>query len=349
MDRLYINSSDKTLLPVTATPRWLRPTKYLDPYVQTPAFTIAGASDGVGTEPCNDLQTTPGAKPLNIVGGADGNYIYVRHVDFGASLGAKSVHLRVATPQAGASIAIYSSMPPSLPSSQPPPSLITECTLPQTGDLQAWTTVTCAIPNAKRASHVQSEIHFAFRCPSCSKSTTSVVNFNWWKFDGGRASGVLPPATEVPVQIKARGAGRRYLAADNNIGNGAVNACATARNATGTKFKLIDNDDGSWGIATAAATGHKLLCVDKDTGKLFPAKMPLQTSKDCTKFRLQPTVDGSWALQSYVNRLWLEVNVALVPIGARGVECDGTGLVKATAEDPRGLLRDAGRFDFVEI
>ena len=55
----------------------------------------------------------------------------------------------------------------------------------------------------------------------------------------------------------------------------------------------------------------------------------------CTKFRLQPTVDGSWAVQSYVHgQQWLTV--------APG------GHVMAASADPRGVAQDAARFELVE-
>merc|ERR1712166_1705791 len=54
LDRVHVNTTDRRLLPVTATPSWLRPVKYLDPFAMTPAFTMAGNSIGINTELCED-------------------------------------------------------------------------------------------------------------------------------------------------------------------------------------------------------------------------------------------------------------------------------------------------------
>ena len=84
LDRLYINETDGALLPVTSTPQWLRPLKYLDPYLQTAAFQMASCSPGVDTEPCRDAASrTPGAQALNLHGLVDQSYVHVRAVDFG--------------------------------------------------------------------------------------------------------------------------------------------------------------------------------------------------------------------------------------------------------------------------
>lgn len=93
MDRLYMNRTDGALLPVTSTPRWMRPFKYLDPYDQTPAFTMASCSPGIDTGPASD-SPTPGAQRLQLRGIRHGAYVHVRAVDFG-SQGAAGVVFRV--------------------------------------------------------------------------------------------------------------------------------------------------------------------------------------------------------------------------------------------------------------
>jgi hypothetical protein len=106
-----------------------------------------------------------------------------------------------------------------------------------------------------------------------------------------------------------------------------VRASDVSTSAAGTKFTLIDHEDGSWGIEAAAA--GKLLCAQA-TGELVVSQ-PLHSGAECVQYRLQPTVDGSWAIQSYVTKGWLEAAV------------DGT--LTATAADPRGLPDDSGRFE----
>lgn len=343
MDRLYVNSTDKSLLPVTATPRWLKPARYLNPYVQTPAFTIAYASAGVATKASTDAETTAGAKQLAIFGPA-GSYTMNRHVDFGKSPGATSVQLRVATAGNGTSIEIFSSLTDShMGGSSSPPSFrtssarIAACKLPNTGGLNVWETVVCPIlplaGNVAPAAGTKSYLHFLFQCPSCAQNAPAVVGFNFWRFNGGRASNAVPPKTQVPVQLRSRGAAGLYLAADGP--GGAIRASSRTSKDSSTHFRLVDNEDGSWGIQTAE---QQLLYVQKSTGELLPSPQHMPSSDDNGKFRLQPTVDGSWAVQSYATRLWLEVTGSAANF-----------LVTATAEDPRGLLADGGRFDLVEM
>jgi hypothetical protein len=106
-----------------------------------------------------------------------------------------------------------------------------------------------------------------------------------------------------------------------------VRASEVSTSSKGTKFTLVDNEDGSWGIEAAVA--GNLLCAQV-TGELL-ASQPLNSSAECVQYRLQPTVDGSWAIQSYVTKGWLAAAV------------DGT--LAATATDPRGLPDDNGRFE----
>ena len=266
MDRLYVNRADRTLLPVTATPSWLRPAKYLDPYTQTPAFTVAFASKGVRTDPCGadpewpcDTETTPGAKPLHIAGTTDGSFVAVRHVDFGGGGGggggtsggtrggATAVQLRVATSYNDVSIEIRASSSPSLPQSPSPAStvLLAKCILPNTN--RAWFTSECAIPHPNTTAGVQTNLIFVFRCANCRQGSGAddVARFNFWQFIGGKASGTPPPSVSVDVRIRARGGagGRRYLVAEH--AGDLLKAAAVSPNAPGTELKLVDREDGS--------------------------------------------------------------------------------------------------------
>lgn len=347
LDRLYVNQTDKSLLPVTATPSWLRPAKYLGPYSRTPAFTVAGASTGISTEPCSDVEMSPGAKPLNIhvsrvtpitrrgsYTRAHPNtgtytdthahaYTFVRHVDFGVvGAGATGVEFRVATPLQGVLVEIRSGGLGGAAGK------IVDCDMPSTGGWQTWLTASCAIPPG-RLTGVHGSVFFVFRCSTCSMNGITggaIVNLNFWQFSGGKESGVLPPATTVPVTIKARGAGGSYLVVAH--AGGAASATATSSSAAEASFTLIDNDDGSWGIEAAACA--KLLCVQSSISGELLATQPLHSRAACSQFRLQPTVDGSWAIQSCATRRWLAASN------------DGTLVVAAA--DPRGLENDAGRY-----
>ena len=384
LDRFYVNTSDarKALLPITATPSWLRPAKYLNPYAQTPAFTMAGASPGVHTEPCRDAASTHGAKHFNVAGLLVNGFVHVRHADFGSGSGATSVQLRVATKK-GVAVEVRSS-PRVTRAPHADAKLIVACDVPATGGWENWKTVTCPIP-AGRASGVHAAVYFVFRLPTGggtpngnilngnrlngnrpngnrlngnrpngnrlngsrlngsrlltgngggggSGGNIGLARFNFWQFRGGKVTGAVPPPVTVQVAIRARGTGQYVVA------RAGVPASANATTAgTAGSFVLVDNEDGSWGIMASAGG---LLCA-QDSGELLASRPEPRLPSgrgvavaECTQFRLQPTVDGSWAMQSYHTRGW--------------VKADGAdGLLHALGHDPRILAHDAGRFELI--
>eukprot|EP01047_Picozoa_sp_COSAG01_P021466 COSAG01_NODE_1246_length_11073_cov_38.365683_6_plen_710_part_00 len=326
LDRMYVNRTDYSLLSVTATPRWLRPLKYLNPFVRTPAFTIAGASIGIDTEPCTDAETSPGAKALNIAHSYDGAATFIRHVDFGKT-GATSIQLRVATPLAGTWIEIRSDTTSN--SSR----LLAQCQLPHTGGWQKWRTINCVIP-AGHAVGIHKTIHFVFRCTSGhSNRHEGLVNFHWWQCFGGQTSGTVPPSVAIPVKIRARGSGGRFLTLTLPV-NGSSLLVASSTDGI-TTFDLIDNEDGTWAIAAISDGDCSMLCV-QSSGVVTASHRQVGSRPTCTKFRLQPTLDGSWAICSYMSGTgWLVVG-------------DGQRVV-AAAVDPRGQLNDRARFELTEV
>ena len=125
VDRLYFNDSDPThpLLPVAATPGWLRAAQgYLSPYdAPVPAFTIAQASKGVFTRPSGDggedslaVRSHDDAKQLCIDGILDGGWTHTRQVDFGTpKTGA------AASPPVALALALRVAVPPCSPGDCP--------------------------------------------------------------------------------------------------------------------------------------------------------------------------------------------------------------------------------------
>lgn len=291
---------------------------------------MAGASFGIGTEPTTDPAPIVGAKPLQLTGIGSGSHLFVRHVDFGDSPGAAVVHLRVATPLRGVMVAISANL--AVGTSAPAPVVIAECQIPVTGSWDTWTTLRCPVM-AARAVGIASTVRFEFGVAGPfgqELNQPELIKFRSWQFYGGSTSDKTPPAVTVPVIICARGAGGRYLVVRAH--GGAVTATEESANTEGTKFTLVDNEDGSWGVLAVEA--GLLLCVEAGRAHVA-ASEPTGSPAQCARFRFQPTVDGSWAVQSYLNWHWL------APIGPEA-------RIVAAALDPRGLGSDAGRFEIKE-
>ena len=118
------------LLPVSATPSWVRQLRYLNPYARTPATLSAAMSSGLGTEPCAE-----GGRNLGFV--TAGATLQLKGVDFGGAPGAATLTLRVASPLAGCSVSVLADG-----------ALLGACSVPRTGDWQVYANTTCAVAGA---------------------------------------------------------------------------------------------------------------------------------------------------------------------------------------------------------
>jgi hypothetical protein len=132
------------LLPVSATPRWVRQLKYVDPYARVPATLSAAMSEGLDTEPCAE-----GGRNLGFI--SDGAVLSLAGVDFGAAAAA-AVTLRVATPLAGGSVTV---LVDGAPAGAP-------CAVPATGDWQVFTNVSCPLFAGGPAVGVAANLSFVF-------------------------------------------------------------------------------------------------------------------------------------------------------------------------------------------
>lgn len=129
----------------------------LDPYAQQEAETMAW-SEGIEVEVCSE-----GGMNVGSIHGGD--YIKVKGVDFGA--GAASFAARVASASDGGGI--------ELRLGNETGDLIGSCDVSNTGDLQAWTTVSCPVSGVT-GTH---DLFFVFT----GDSTDSLFCFNWWQFE----------------------------------------------------------------------------------------------------------------------------------------------------------------------
>lgn len=147
------------------------PVAALDPYETNEAESMAWES-GIETESC-------GEGGMNVTAISSGDYIKVRNVDFGA--GATSFSARVAASTIGGTIQIRLGSQTG--------TLVGSCTVPVSGGLQSWTSVTCPVTLAKGIA----DVLFVF-------GGNGTFNFNHWQFTGsgatsgaGGASGFASP------------------------------------------------------------------------------------------------------------------------------------------------------------
>lgn len=357
VDRLYFNDSDHekpTMLPVTATPGWLRAAvAYLSPFVAAaPAFTMAQASEGVFTRPSGDSGVKSiaamlgGAKQLCIDGIRNGAWTLTRQVDFGMSLGGSSSQqmslvLRVMVApfsQQGGCPRI------SLHLDQLISRSVVYCQLNST-DSQ-WRTVVCPVeaPSAIRLHGVH-DLWIEFEGV---EAPTTLLAVSWWQvksyYDGYPVSArklaaarmhTSPTKAAIPLIISSIAAGGSVAIRDT----GPQGAVLVAGQGTQlADLALHDNEDGTWAIEVKLGPNHTTQSYACATPKTGLVTVIAATSRaNCTQFRVQVMADGYYALRSTALGLWITVSAS-----AAG----GGGLVVASP-NPR---RDPGAvFNFTTL
>ena len=272
------------LMPVTATPAWVRQLAYVDPYARVSALLSAAMSRGLGSEPCAE-----GGLNLGFI--SDGATLALAGVDFGAAPGAATVTFRVATPLSGAAIEVLLDG-----------AAAAACAIPRTGDWQIYANVSCAL-RAGAAVGVVANLTLRFSGPGSG----GLMNLIYYAFAGGSPSGALPPPVAVPLAWRSAASGR-YVCAAADAG-----ALVTASAAAPCPWTLLDMEDGTYALATATAAGTRYACVG--------AAAALAASADahddpCTRFFLYGTPPGSYGLLAAQSGRFLTDDGAAAPIVA---------------------------------
>ncbi|SDF45266.1 Carbohydrate binding module (family 6) [Lentzea fradiae] len=131
------------------------PADTLNPYVRQEGETIAWGS-GVETEPSSE-------GGMNLSHLNNGDYVKLKNVAFGN--GARTFTARVASTVAGSSIEVRSGGPTG--------ALAGTCSVPNTGNWQTWTTVSCAV-NGLTGTR---DLYLRF-----TGGGSYLLNVNWWQF-----------------------------------------------------------------------------------------------------------------------------------------------------------------------
>lgn len=302
-------------LPISATPDWLAPARYFNPYsfaadgappAPVPAVVLAGASRWVGVEPCAE-----GGR--NVAPMAPGTWTRVAAVDFGATP-PTALRVRTAAAAAGAVLAAYVDGNGTSPASR----LVATCAVPQTGSGQAWANVTCVLAPGSGPTGVH-DVYFV----SAGRAAPAL---QWWLFEGGAATGRAPPPFTGAISVRARAVAGWWTV--DPTGDGALTVTAGSPTSAWAHFNVTDNEDGTYALASAGS--GRLLCVAPASGGVFAnASSP---ADPCARWLLLGTPDTSYAVQARGGRgNFVAVNAA-------------TRAVAATAPDVRSLVDDSGRW-----
>ncbi len=240
LDRLYVNP-DGSFKMQTITEEGLRQVKYLNPFQQVEAETIARES-GIETETCTDVG---GGRDVCSIHPSD--WIRMIGVDFGG--GATGFSARIASPNGAGSFEIRLD---SLTGK-----LIGTVNAVNTGGWQNWQTVTVSI---NQASGIH-DLYFKF--------TAGGLNVNWWKFTGSNVSGTLPPQVVKSVTLRSK-VNNNYISKLTAVTDPLKATTASRLNAE--IFLLYDNEDGTYSLwstslkkyVTAEQQGIQPLYANRD-------------------------------------------------------------------------------------
>jgi arabinoxylan arabinofuranohydrolase len=309
----WLSGTGPGLVPVTATPLWLRPLRYLDPYALQQAVTTAFASLGLDSEPCSE-------GGLNLGFTFNGSFTIVRGADFGAAPGALAVTFRVATPLDGGFI------------NGPDGAPIARCAVPNSGDWQVWHNFTCPMPVG--SAFGVNDIIFLITGPG----TGGILNIKSWQFSGGAVSRALPPPVMVLVVLRAASTGRYIYI--HNKSDPDMDGVLTPSGFVGTSalydpsilFVLVDNEDGTYGLQASPHSSHAGMFVCASLSGAGPLVANAANGRyPCARYWLYGTTAGSYALLSAANGKFVVSGAANEPL-------------VPTAMDPRGVASDGARF-----
>jgi hypothetical protein len=315
--------------PVTATPEWLRPLAYVDPYAPAgvPGALTAGASPGMDTEALApaDPGSPGGGRAIVFPPGAAG-WLRVAGVDFGVpSAGGvpRNLTVRVAAvgggtgPGTAVGVVLTLDAPTGLP--------VALCPVPPAA--AGWATVTCPLSQGGPTG-----VHDVFLSVSAVQPGAPGVRLAWWRADGGAASGAVPPPVEVPcTALRSKANGQPLLVPPTPATP--VTAGPASGGGGSPAVHLVDNEDGSWAVRAPPPLDGRFLCAGPAAGS---SVTPSATApgQPCARFRVVGTTDGSYALYA--------LGVAPSPL-ALAVD-PATGAVTASAADPRNATADGARF-----
>jgi len=231
--------SDDTIEQVTYTTDGVPQVGSLNPYVRVEAETMK-AQSGIETEPCSD-------GGMDVTSIADGDWVSVRGVDFGA--GAKTFSARVASASAQGAIEVRSGSPTG--------TVLATCDVPATGGAQKWQATTC---NVSGATGIVKDLYFRFKGGGFAFDSWQFTGSGDMSGTGGAAgSGGTPSSAGASGSNGSGVAGGSFGGTGNAAGGtsstgglaGGMNAAAGASATAGT----ASANGGSTGTGAAAGKG----------------------------------------------------------------------------------------------
>jgi len=203
--------SDDTIQEVTYTTDGVPQVGPLNPYIRVEAETMK-AQGGIETEPCSD-------GGMDVTSIADGDWISVRGVDFGA--GAKTFSARVASTSAQGAIEVRSGSETG--------TLLATCDVPMTGGLQKWQTTNC---NVSGATGVIKDLYFRFKGGGFAFDSWQFTSSNDPGAGGASGSGGSPGSAGASGGASSGVAGSASGGTSN--GSGGTNSSGGVGGSVGT-------------------------------------------------------------------------------------------------------------------
>jgi arabinoxylan arabinofuranohydrolase len=216
--------SDDTIQEVTYTTDGVPQVGSLNPYVRVEAETTK-AQSGIETESCAD-------GGMDVTSIADGDWVSVRGVDFGA--GAKTFSARVASTSATGAIEVRNGSPTG--------TVLATCDVPATGGLQKWQTTSC---NVSGATGVIKDLYFRFKGGG--------FGFDSWQFTGtGDTGGSGGAGGSGGVPSTSGASGHAGSGVAGNAAGGAVNGAGGAGSNSGGLAGGLSTAGGSFAMGGKA-------------------------------------------------------------------------------------------------
>ncbi len=207
-------NSDDTIEQVTYTTDGVPQVGSLNPYVRVEAEAMK-AQSGIETEPCSD-------GGMDVTSIADGDWVSVRGVDFGA--GAKTFSARVANASAQGAIEVRAGSATG--------TVLATCDVPATGGAQKWQTTSCDVSGA---TGVVKDLYFRFKGGGFA--------FDSWQFTGNGDTNGAGGASGSGGSPSAAGA-------SGNSGSGVAGSAAG-----GMTSGLGGTSSSTGGLAGTSSTG----------------------------------------------------------------------------------------------
>ena len=288
IDRLYFDEGAPgggIVTPVASTPNFVRQLAWVNPYLVQPAASFAaGSALFLGTQPAAACDPAGGMWRY-VWNASHGDAVLVRGVDFGgggsgvftarvAAGGGACVGCALVARAGGAGGLLFASAP-----------------VAPAGGWEVFFNATARV-TALPAGVV--DLALVFRCPGAAPG--ACFNLASWGFSGGAPGGGAPPPLRITATLRSGATGRLVMVDPRDAAAPLTASGDPAAPSAWQEFRLVDGENGYWGLQ-AAASGRWVSAGRAPPGGALTASEPTWgPTAPGTQWRLSGTPDGSYAL-----------------------------------------------------